>query len=208
VINTDSSKLFQTSQPFSRSLLLLLSSSCLVGAEHTSALHRSTTSCYCLSTSPRSSCRNGRHSRVLYHYPRRSACGARSPPVSSMVFLDVLTSLIFSLLRRHIKHPGLPMILIFFSIFFFQLIRLLGSTANLLAGSYWFYRLCPFPSLFHCSFPLLSFFCLPRKPARLAKEVKNRLYRRKVRFPFFLWPVDWLPSLRIFLGVPPSEYVR
>jgi hypothetical protein len=90
----------------------------------------------------------------------------------------------------------------------FQLIRLLGSTANLLAVSYGFYLLCPYLSLFHSSFPLLDFFCLPRKPARLAKEAKNRLYRRKVRFPFFLRPVDWLPSSRIFPGVPPSEYVR
>jgi hypothetical protein len=103
-------------------------------------------------------------------------------------------------------HNRLSMTCLFVCLF--QLIRLLGSTANLSAVSYWFYLLCPFLSLFHSSFPLLGFFCLPCKPARLAKEAKNRLYRRKVRFPFFLRPVDWLPSSRIFPGVPPSEYVR
>jgi hypothetical protein len=40
------------------------------------------------------------------------------------------------------------------------------------------------------------------------KEVDNRLHRREVRLPFFLRPVDWLPSSRVFLGIPTPEYVR
>jgi len=57
-----------------------------------------------------------------------------------------------------------------------RLIRLLGSTANQLAVSHWFYLLSPFLSLFYSSFPILNFVCLPRKPARLTKEVEDRLY--------------------------------
>jgi hypothetical protein len=62
--------------------------------------------------------------------------------------------------------------------------------------------------LFHSSFPLLDSSRLPRKPAGLVKEVEDRLHRREVRVPFFLRPVDWLPSSRVFLGILTPEYVR